>query len=504
MNRQLRIGLGLVIGLVALGDARAQSVRGLITAAEAGRFGLERMWFTRIAVDSARGRVIQLTQHVSATESTTVYEFVHDDKTYTFRETDLDEFGRVIGKDRARRLAEIKLSDLRVPQPEEQLVERTIPRIAIYAVTDSGRIHAIDGETGRTLWKAAVGNPRYPTESIGANDNVVAAVNGSTIYLLKASTGELVWERKAGGAPGAGPAVTSNLVFVPMTTGVMEAYPIDNPVARSNNFRSHGRAMIQPVYTGTYVAWPTDRGHLYVTEGTENRINYRLEANATIVARPAFLPPDRIVVSSVDGFVYCLREDNGELQWRFSTGEPIVTTPVGIGDAVYAVTTDGSLFVINAATGHELWSASRMALVIGASKDRLYCLNDTNRLTVFDRQSGSQLGSLSTEFNDLVHVNSTTDRILIGTASGVLQCLRERSQEHPLLHIELKKPEAGKPKKAAAPGVKKVEPVQESADPFKFPAPSDVLVDPFGTDGGGAKPANPPAVPKPVDDPFGD
>lgn len=504
--------LGLVLSLSLLADTRADIQSGLIPPAEANRYGLQRIWFTQIEVDVARGRVTHLTQHVSATESTTIYEVIHDKGKFVYRETDLDKFGRVIGKEQAKKLADVKLQDLQILKVDARQAAQTVPRITLYAVTDSGSIQSIDGETGRIRWKTAVGTSRYPTEAVGANDQYAAAINGSEIYLLNATNGELVWQRKVSGAPGAGPAVSDAMVFVPMINGAMEAYPLSDPRLPPVIFKSHGRAMIQPTYTGSNVAWPTDRGHLYVTGGTHHRINFRLEAKNTIVAPASAFPPNRLIASSIDGFIYCLQETAGTLLWRFSAGEPIVAMPVPYGDTVYAVTEDGTLFAIDGDLGQERWSTVHMSQVVGASRDRLYCLSDIGRLTILDRKTGSRIGSLSTEFDDLPYVNRETDRIIVGTSRGLVQCFRETAQEYPIIHIALQKPVEETPKKP--PRAQAAEAPKTSADnPFGTgpgtdgtPPPATAPpVDPFGTPPAdeGKKADTPPADKKPGEDPFG-
>jgi hypothetical protein len=161
------------------------------------------------------------------------------------------------------------------------------------------------------------------------------------------------------------------------------------------------------------------------------------------------------------------------------------------------------LYAIDAATGHEFWNVPHMSQVIGASKERLHALSNINRLTLLDRKSGSVLGSASTESNDLVYVNQMTDRIFLGTKSGILQGMREQNLEYPQLHITLKKPETTKPKRSQR-DAKKEPPTSQATSPFEAPAAKEVFGDPFGTDGGGAKPAaKPPTEKKPTDDPFG-
>ena len=230
----------------------------------------------------------------------------------------------------------------------------------------------------------------------------------------------------------------------------------------------------------------------------QNKISFRLEANDAIAAPATYMAPGKLLATSVDGFVYCVHESSGAVLWRFSSGEPISETPAAYGNSIFAVTGNDTLFAIDAEYGQEQWSVSGMTKVIGASKDRLYCLSDTQRLIILDQQNGSRLGSLSTELLDLPYVNKETDRIVIATSRGLLQCLREIQQELPLLHVPLTKqetPAAIVPKKST------------KSSEEKSPAG---VVDPFG--GGAteepkpaapAAPAEPPAGEKKTDDPFG-
>jgi outer membrane protein assembly factor BamB len=487
----------LLIGWLGLVPALVEA-QTLLGRHEARQLGLERMWVTQADVDAGRGRLVHLTQYVSSTKAVTIHVIHYDGGRYMTSERELDRFGQVIGPETAKKNAQVKFNDLTDLKRNPKQETITVPQITLYVVTDSGVVQAIDSETGRTLWKVGVGEPRYPVEAVGASDELVAAINGSDLYLLNAANGEFVLKRRLVGAPGAGPVITSNLVFVPMINGNIEAYripvegimtPDQARVVAPSIYRSQGRAMWQPVYTGTHVAWPTDRGHLYVTSATQNRINFRLEANDAISSSAAVMAPGRLVVSSVDGFVYCLQELNGTVLWRFSSGEPILDSPVVYGDTVYAVTTDNNLFAIDGEIGHERWTASGMTKVVGASQDRVYCINRTRDLVALDRKSGSHLGSIPAFAIDLPYVNKETDRILLANSKGVIQCFREVQQEFPLIHIGLSKEE-----KPAAPAPKKA-PQAEEAPAAEAPA------DPFGVE---SKPATPPAGDAKIDDPFGE
>jgi outer membrane protein assembly factor BamB len=497
---------GVLALLAALTSPSLAQRSSLISQSEANRFGLQRMWFTRIQFDRARGRIVDMRQHVSSKYGYTVYEIRSERGRTVITDRDLDRFGVVLGKPEAEKQANKLLQQLTRSGIKVEMTTQVFPEITLYVTSDTGVLQAIDGETGRTRWVAQVGNPRYPVEAPGANDDYVAVVNGSSIYVLDQATGNIAWRRQAMGSPGAGPALTPTLLYLPMINGRIESYELSDFRLPPWVYQAQGRSMIQPVVGSTTVAWPTDRGHLYVARANSQSILYRLETNNPMVAPPTPMPPNRLVAVSTDGYVYCIHENSGGLRWRFSTGEPIIEPAVVIGNAVFIVTDEDNLFRLDSETGQEVWWAPRVREVITASKDRLYCIGDTGRLLIFDAKTGGRLGALSTEVLDLRMVNHQTDRLFIGTRAGIVQCLREVQAEWPVVHAggleeAAEDEEAGarpKPMPAAAPAA------APAADPFGGGGGGGA--DPFGGGSGDTSEPSDPFAPSggtSSEDPFG-
>ncbi len=485
LQRCLLLGFCFVIGTV-VAPVAAQSSSSLVSPVEANRFGLERAWFTRVQFDRARGRLEHVRQHVSSKYGYTVHEVISARGRTVFTDRDLDRLGAPLGKEGAETQANRLKAQLTRAGITAEIKTQVLPEITIYVVSDSGAVQSIDGETGRTRWSTYVGNPRYPTDAPGANDDYVAVVNGTNLYVLHQATGNIAWRRQTLGAPGAGPAVSDERVFVPMAGGTIESYLTTDVRQPPWIFKSRGRAVVQPVIAGTGVAWPTDKGDLYVAEANLTGVRYRLETHQSIVARPTAMPPNRLAIVSTDGYVYCIHEGSGTMLWRFSTGEPIVKPAVAVDDALFVVTSDDNLFRLSADTGLEQWWAPRIREVVSASKSRLYCLGDTGQLVIFDMVTGGRLGSVSTEQLDIRMVNFQTDRIFLGSSTGVIQCLREVGAEWPTIRAGgLEAKPAKKPVEA--------EPVMEE------PAAPPAVADPFGAFG--AEPADP--APATTEDPFG-
>lgn len=497
-------GLALAVLLsstVLTNSSSAQvTARGLIGPESLAPYGLQLAWSTTVEVDRGRDRVVDITQHVSLANFQTIYEFTFDRQLYSISERDRDAFGNILGPDGAKKKADMVWAQIKLeyatrglPEPQPPLIEqKLVPEIWLYATTQKGMVHAIDGHTGKTRWSTSVGKTRYPTTAAGGSDKYVGVCNGSTLYLLNAVDGTFNWSASIQGAPGAGPGVTDALVFVPRINGAMEIYNVDDWKRPSAVYKALGRAMVQPVTSFNSVAWTTDAGHLYVGYAKEKTVRFRVEAKDGIISKPFFTPNGRIFATSLDGYIYCIDEVRGDIIWRFTTGEPIDISPIVVGDTVYVITREHNMYAINARDASEQWVVSGVGGLLSASENRIYCTDVTGNMLIMDGKSGAVFGSISTSTMTLKMPNLQTDRIFLGQDTGFLQCIRQTELKYPLVHY-LNEPGKKKPAGPAGAPVQPPPPVQ----PMPMGAPLDPFADPAP---GAPKPMPMPAAPV---DPFG-
>ena len=364
----------------------------------------------------------------------------------------------------------------------------------LYIQSTRAMIHAIDAETGRTLWARQVGRADHPNMTPGAYRDLLATVNGSRLYVMNRYNGEILFETQVNGAPGGGPALSGKRAYVPMVTGMVLAYrlePMTDPLKelgkapkkdatdeekkaleeeRRQNIRinqqyvpplacqSAGRALIQPLVTlqnadEEFVAWGTDRGYLNI--GRVDRrsedsliIKYRLSTGDAIVSQPCYMPPDPkvlgdsgiIYTTSRDGYIYAVLERGGELLWKFSVVEPVVEPPVLIEDRIFAATQGGGMYCLDAKSGKQVWWTADILRFVSASKRRIYAADKVGRIRVLDAKSGSVVDVLPTEMLPIKMTNSQTDRLYLATDAGLVQCFRELEQEAPIHFGESRKP----------------------------------------------------------------
>jgi outer membrane protein assembly factor BamB len=419
----------------------------------------------------------------------------------------------MVGKERAEELARRRLEEL--SQFEPQLNSQTIPLITIYVTTDRGVVQAIDAQTGKTRWVTAAGPPSPAVEAPGINDRYVAVVNGSGIYVLNASDGKLVWQRNVSGVPGAGPALSNQQVFVPLLNGTVTSFGLEDQTQTPWFFRSTGRTVVQPTYSGTTMAWPTDLGHVYVAAADTRKMLYQVATNNAIAAPVAPLRPGRLLSASINGYIYCIEESSGNLLWRFSTGDRVSTAPVVVGEAVYVVTDGGNLFRISGKTGRDdewpQWVPG-IAKLLAVGESKCYCVTTTGLLVAINAETGARVGAANVNLPDLQVSNRETDRIVLASRGGTIQCLHEFGRKWPTIHVDLAEVEQeAVPEEQTAPAAEAVRspdqpstgvnpfaprtdpspPASGDADPF---APSSAA-SPFGEPSAPAPPANPFANP---------
>lgn len=473
------------------------SSTGLISPEAARQFGLERMWFTHLHVDRGRGRIAGMHMHVSDTLAHTVFQITHGGQRYVFSQRDRDAFGQEVGVAGAKKLADEKLKAIDDAQkaagkmdPLPAIETFVVPQITLYSTSERGTVHSLDGETGRTRWSKAVGNPGYPTTAPGAGDKYVGVCNGSMLYIMLAEDGSQVWNRTVVGAPGAGPALTNELAFVPMISGQIETFNLEEPKRPVAIYKSFGRAMVQPVVSFNSVAWPTDGGNLYVSLAREPGMRYRVQAKDAINSAPAFLG-EKVYATSMDGYLYCVSERKGNVLWRFTTGEPISHSPVALGNVVYVITERGNMFAIGALDGKELWVQSGIRSYVAGNDQRLYCMDVGGNLSIMETSTGSRLGAIAVGQLDMPFKNVDTDRIILASSTGLVQCFREAARPWPTVHFRADAAKAGPPP---------VKPVGPQPPAGVTPPP---MGDPFNAaDPFAPKPAAPAAPPGGDPDPF--
>lgn len=321
----------------------------------------------------------------------------------------------------------------------------------LFAVTDTGRLQALDAETGHTLWATEFGNPNYPTSGVGVGAKHVAATNGSTLYVFSRETGGQLSAQRLRYPPStAAPVVGDRWIYVSSLTGTMETAwapkSLQEREAEKAKEKSKAEKYIQPplwrssggihwppVLTSDRVVWTTDAGYVYGASIDDLLPQFRFRTGGAITAPPAVREPV-VIAASDDGFVYAIDSTTGEMQWQLSLTEAIHEQPVVVGDNVYLVPEGLGMYCLATGTGDVRWVQPGIVQFVAASPTLLYTVDALGRLLVQNPASGAVLGALDASRLTKRLSNADTDRIYLASADGLVECLREVDLDAPAKH----------------------------------------------------------------------
>lgn len=338
----------------------------------------------------------------------------------------------------------------------------------------SSMINALDAETGRVLWSTQVGPANHQSTEPAANEKFVVVVNGSVLYVLDRDTGHILWQRQLAGGPGSGPGVSLTHAFVPMTTGLVQGFDLEKGVKQFPwVYKSAGRVLTPPMATGQTVSWTTEKGYFYVADSAGAGIRYRLETRDSIHARPGYWTPN-LYAGSTDGYLYAVNESTGKIEWRYSVGDAIYTSPVAIENKVFIVSETSGMFCLDAKAADLLWNAPKITQFVAASPSRVYACDQLGRLAVLDAKRGTSLGAMPLDGISLKVINGQSDRLFLVSNTCLLQCLHETNLKSPVIYTPPPPPsdenDKDKPKRPAS---KPSKPAADSKDKLDGDEPAD-------------------------------
>ena len=442
MNRFQAVAVVLfVLGSLFSGDESSAELttQRIFSQSTAQQLGLVRTWFTQVNVSPFHDHVTQVTLHVSSERNDIVHEIQINGHRQFFSSRDLDAKGNRIGEAGVASMVADQVAAARRLKLNPEHFVRKAPEVTLFILTRYGKLSAVDGEYGRTFWSLPIGRRNYADFPPAVNEETVIIVNGSTIYAVDRFNGKLRWKRRLSAAPWAGPALSDTIAFVPLINGSIEGFRLDKPLKLPLVIRALGRATTRPTVALNTISWGTDRGYLYVGGALDARVRYRFKTKTELLAPTAFHGPNVLVAAASDGDIYAVEELDGEVLWRFTSGQDIHRAPVSIDDAIYLVTINGNMIRISADSGTRQWSTSGVKDFLAASESRVYAMGNFGKLLVVDAQNGKIIDATDFPNADFSILNVLTDRIYLGSRSGIIQCLHEPQSALPVVHVQMPK-----------------------------------------------------------------
>jgi outer membrane protein assembly factor BamB len=196
----------------------------------------------------------------------------------------------------------------------------------VYATNGLGHAAALDATNGAILWQVRPGGPLRGSPTV-AGDAVYVISQDNQIYSLKASDGSLNWSNAAAleiaGVFGtAAPAFAQGTVVAGFSSGELNAYRYEN-----------GRLVWQDALQRT-------------------SIRTSVASLADIDASPV-IDRGQVIAVGQGGRMVALELTTGQRLWELNIAG--ISTPLVVGDWVFAVTDEAKLIAVARATGKVRW-----------------------------------------------------------------------------------------------------------------------------------------------------
>ena len=275
----------------------------------------------------------------------------------------------------------------------------------IFVVTGFGRVHALDPASGKQFWMRNFEVPFHaaPTADGG---RLFAVSNDNQLFALAEDDGRELWSdqgisEQAGMLANSSPAVASDAVVVPYSSGELLAYRVQNgTLLWSDSLTRTGP--VTPLATISDIAGRPviDRGRVVAISHSGRLVSIDLKSGERIWTRDIggiqtpWVAGDFIYLVTSDEELVCLTWDDGRIRWitqlqqwsnpKKNKGDPLVWSGPLLGsDRLIVVSSQGRALSVSPYTGEilgeiKLGEGTFVAPIV--AKSTLYILTDGAKL----------------------------------------------------------------------------------------------------------------------------
>jgi outer membrane protein assembly factor BamB len=348
----------------------------------------------------------------------------------------------------------------------------------LYVQTSSGIVSAFDAESGKRLWATTVGVADRPNFPATFDDEWLYVINGGSLFGVKKSNGDVMWEIRLPGAPSSSPSPSDKQIYIGCLDGSVYAFQMkkiagEGLVSRKASiskkeaevslskmptsieglnedgllpdwgyrsllwrYKTSARIVAPPVPIADRLLFVSENGRMYHVNRMTRDLVYRFKSQATLSA-PMATYRSTVLLASEDLSLYSVDVARGHVRWQYVAGRPIQRAPIVVRDEVFLMPNRGGMLRLSANKGDDpavFWQQPLVEDFVAASPDHVYATDARQNLVVLSRQTGSELGVLPLPRFTKYYQNSRNDRLYLATESGLVIALRETGREFPFVH----------------------------------------------------------------------
>ncbi len=245
----------------------------------------------------------------------------------------------------------------------------------IYFSDNGQSVYCLKESNGQVIWKFNMDKKQdypwrydyYYSSPVLYEGKVLIGGDDGFFYALDEVNGRLIWKFRAKGIIRSSAAVykkaivfgdtEASLYALDMKTGKeLWQFKINGDTFNNENFGYDRRAITSsPVVIGNKIIVGARDGFLYCVNGDDGKRLWQLDYVITWVVSTAAVKDSMVVTGTSDGrYVNAVDIETGKEIWRFRTGSAVWSSPLIVGDKVYAGSFDGHLFCADLKSGKRI------------------------------------------------------------------------------------------------------------------------------------------------------
>jgi len=214
-------------------------------------------------------------------------------------------------------------------------------------VTNGGTLRCLDSRTGGELWKFIPVEARVTTSPVSWQDLVIVGATDSSVYALKAETGEEAWKQPCAGSVGGDPIILDDLVVFGAQNLVYALVPSDGRPAWACTLTSP--VSEGPIAEGAMLYFLCQNGSLQCVDPSSGRFRWDVLLRTGPRAFAPIAGDRRVFVAGGNRIISV--NSNGGVSWTAEMPAGIGGRPTLVGDTLYVPCVNGVIYAIHGRSG---------------------------------------------------------------------------------------------------------------------------------------------------------
>lgn len=218
---------------------------------------------------------------------------------------------------------------------------------------NSSRIFSYNLLKGEAQWQRNVS--WVESSPVLAGENIYVSNTSGELYKLNVKSGNIIWKSKEGKYLKSfynSPTVSKNVIYIGDNTGYMNAYESEH-CRLLWSYKTAASIYCDASVSEGRVYFGSDDKCFYSID-TLGNLKWKKDLGTKFLSSPSFFKGS-VIISAVDGNVYSLDRENGNIIWTFHTKGVISASPLLHKDKIFIGSYDKFFYCINASDGKELW-----------------------------------------------------------------------------------------------------------------------------------------------------